>query len=197
MHAPPDEARLKQERRERFKREAKQPPPPLPVKRLAHPGGKIVSSDKDACLMKLIARKQAAGEELSDDQRRALQRLPNGAMSSARAAPTPPIEKVATKKAVEKPAPSSAISAPRDQTSEVSKRTRTLRKKMHEIAELERRAADGAVLQENQRSKLATKEAIAAELAQLEGADGKICAPGPSAPGAPVSKKQPCGCCGD
>ena len=192
MRAPPDEARRKQERRERFAREAKHPPPPVPVKRIAHPGGKIVSSDKDACLMKLIARKQAAGEELSDDQRRALQKLPNGALSSARAPPSPAIETVATTTAVEMAAASSAISAPRATASEaVSKRTRTLRKKMHEIEELERRAAEGAVLQENQRAKLATKEAIAAELAQLEGADG-TCARGPSAP---VSARAPCGCC--
>ena len=69
------EAQRRQDRKERFLREAQQPPPPLPVKRIAHPGGKIVTSDKDAALHKLIARKQAAGEALTDDQQRALAEL--------------------------------------------------------------------------------------------------------------------------
>ena len=49
-----------------------------------------------------------------------------------------------------------------------SKRIRTLRKKLHDIEELERRAADGAVLQENQKTKLLTKAEVQAELARLE-----------------------------
>ena len=65
MQAPDETARRRQERKERFLREVNQPPPQPPAKKLAHPGGKIVTSDKERALLKLIARKQAAGEALS------------------------------------------------------------------------------------------------------------------------------------
>lgn len=201
-----DDARRLQERRQRFAREARQPPPAAPVKRLAyacrsrppnsvpypacflaprafarpvlietrlrsHPGGKIVTSDKDACFLKLIARKQAASEELNEDQRRVLSSLTNGGGDTApRAKPAPAKAAAAAPKAplrapAEAPAP--AVSE-RSLLPAASKRIRTLRKKLHDIEELERRAADGAILQENQKTKIQAKAEVQAELKRLE-----------------------------
>ena len=52
----------------RFAQEAAKGPPPLPVKRLAHPGGKIVTSDRQHVLTSLLERKIAAGEQLTAEQ---------------------------------------------------------------------------------------------------------------------------------
>ena len=59
----------KRARAARFKAEAKKPPPPLPKNRMAHPGGKIVTTNKEAALAALLARKQAQGIDLTADQR--------------------------------------------------------------------------------------------------------------------------------
>ena len=56
-----DSLAAKRARAERFKREFKAGPPPVPTKRLAHPGGKIVTSDKEQALKNLLARKLAQG----------------------------------------------------------------------------------------------------------------------------------------
>ena len=157
----------------RFKAEAKAGPPPLPVKRLAHPGGKIVTGNKEACLAALLARKQAAGEKLTDDQRRALSTLTN--TPAPVSAPPPQQARVP-----EHERTSSMSAPPRAQIAEhvantvvdnrsaAGKRIKTLRKKLHDIAELEQRAADGGVLQDNQKAKISTKAELIAELSQLE-----------------------------
>lgn len=180
LHAASDDVRRKQERRERFNREKKNPPPPPPVKRLAHPGGKIVTSDKDACLLKLIARKQAAGEELNEAQKRALQNLTNGAVAEASVSSSQLSVKVVAKPTVHEPVVKRAVHEPvapaaptivftdRPALPAVSKRIKALRKKLHECEELEKRALDGAVLQANQKAKLESKAAVVEELARLE-----------------------------
>ena len=63
---------------------------------------------------------------------------------------------------VEAPPPPPPLSAAN------SKRAKTLRKKLHEIAELEGRVADGAVLPANQKAKVAAKSDISAELASID-----------------------------
>ena len=53
-----------------------------------------------------------------------------------------------------------------------NKRIRNVRKKLHEIEKLENRTACGDMLEANQLAKLATKSALAAELACLEASWG-------------------------
>jgi hypothetical protein len=185
-----DENARRQARRQRFAKEAQRPPPALPTKRIAHAGGKIVTGDKDACLVKLLARKAAAGEELSADQRRALESIPANISPDALAtsvkvltlvpaytvpahrlsrpsAPQPsvPVQQTTVLPAPKPIAPVAALGEP------VPKRVRTLRKKLHEIEELEARVREGAVLQANQKAKLETKSSLVAELSQLEAAN--------------------------
>ena len=50
------QAELREARAARFAAEAAKPPPPPPPKVLAHPGGKIVTSDKRTALLSLLAR---------------------------------------------------------------------------------------------------------------------------------------------
>ena len=59
----------------RFRREEQRPPPPLPTNRITVSEGKVVTSDKDLALRKLIERKAAAGVQLTADQQRALSSL--------------------------------------------------------------------------------------------------------------------------
>ena len=155
-------------RQARFKAEAKLGPPPLPKRQFAH-AEKLVKTDPADRLAKLLARKAAAGMELTADQRRALETLGesqrNSMDSVAAAAPPPrkPIAAVPSSTFVDKP-PASGRVAP-------SRRAITLRKKLHEIRVLEERVAnDGAVLQNNQREKLAKKADLLAELEALEAA---------------------------
>ena len=149
----------------RFQREAAKPPPPLPVKRMAHPGGKIVTGDKDACLRKLLLRKAANGEVLTADQRRALQTL---SVQDGAAVVTPE----ATSRAQAPPLPSAQAATNAGEDFElvpsVNKRLRALRKKLREIAQLEERLAEGGVLQQNQKDKIAGKEAILHEISEIE-----------------------------
>ena len=191
MRAPDEEARRRQERKERFLREANQPPPPVPVKRIAHPGGKIVTSDKDAALLKLIARKQKAGEPLSEDQHRALATLTtSGAVSLEDPPPSQemsiPSANVRLASSATKVVPAAKEEALMPAGSSSSKRARTLRKKLHEIAELERRVAEGGILQENQKAKLAAKPGLIAEMASI---DGSFAPEGPSGCTAESGKK--------
>ena len=150
----------------RFAREATAAPPPLPQRRMAHPGGKIVTTSKDAALRKLLARKAANGEELTADQRRALSSLQDGNGSSA-ATVQPPRTSAAP---AAPPAPAAAPPAPVVALADSnSKRVRTLRKKLRECQQLEERLAEGAVLQANQRDKLAGKGDVQRELTELLG----------------------------
>lgn len=157
------------QRRMRFKEESKRGAPPLPKRQFAHPE-KLVKSDADACVAKLLARKMASGVSLTADQRRALETIQaNGTsvVESAAATPLkPPVTVVAPARG-----PVAAREAPPAKPAAIeqpSKRVLTLRKKLHEIADLERREAEeGAVLQANQKQKVATKAALAAELASL------------------------------
>jgi hypothetical protein len=181
MQAPDETARRRQERKERFLREVNQPPPQPPAKKLAHPGGKIVTSDKERALLKLIARKQAAGEALSDDQRRALATLTaNGTAQLAVSDGSSPLQQqqdrlpsprvVSTVPSTSRAKPPAAARAPSGPplSAANSKRAKTLRKKLHEIAELERRIADGGILLENQKAKVAAKADLSAELASID-----------------------------
>lgn len=72
--APPDPER-DAARARRFEAEGSKPPPPLPARRLAHPGGKIVTSNKAAVLDAFLKRKARAGVTLTEDQQRARRRL--------------------------------------------------------------------------------------------------------------------------
>ena len=72
--APPDPGR-DAARARRFEAEGSKPPPPLPARRLAHPGGKIVTSNKAAVLDAFLKRKARAGVTLTEDQQRARRRL--------------------------------------------------------------------------------------------------------------------------
>ena len=144
------ESELKAARRARFRQEAKAGPPPLPKRTFAHPGGKIVTSDKDAALRKLLERKLRAGEALSADQQRALNSLSTN---------------------IDLPAPAAAAVAPvepkREPKAEAQKQMQKLRKTLHQIEELERRLASGGALEANQLAKLARKADVAAGLAAL------------------------------
>ena len=171
MQKPSEDAAKKKARAERFKQEAKAGPPPLPVRKMAHPGGKIVTSDKEKVLQKLIDRKVAAGEALTADQQRALAERSNTnqemparmkkameATDISDAAPPPPKSQPQVQNNIP--------IAPSPQQAD-SKRIKALRKKLHEISLLEARKSEGAVLQENQLTKIANKEAIETELKAL------------------------------
>lgn len=170
------DAAQRKARAARFKAEAKAGPPPLPKKNFAHPGGKIATSDKEACLAKLIARKQAAGEDLSEDQRRALATMTNQPatttapvhkqQTAATASAQATVAHVPVKSA--EPVRTGIAPAPVDIRSAAGKRIKTLRKKLHDIAELEGRQANGGLLQQNQLDKIANKTELVTELEQLE-----------------------------
>lgn len=155
MQKPPvDSNSAAKARALRFKREARAGPPPLPKREFAHPGGKIETSDKEECLRKLLERKARRGEALTADQVRAAEAhggamaaLPLQATTNVRPAPPPPKQ---------------APAAP-----PASKEARKLRKRLHEIMELERRVREGAVLEANQQAKLASKQQVAAQLEAL------------------------------
>ena len=136
-------AARRQARKERFLREVNAPPAPAPV--IKPP--------------ELIAQKQATGEALSNQQR-ALDvsqdplPLPQVASDVPLASSTELAAKVEAL-----PPPLSAAN---------SKRSKTLRKKLREIAELEGRMVDGAVLSANQKAKVAAKADITAELSSID-----------------------------
>jgi len=68
---PTSEAAPRQARAARFDNKAKNPPQPPPTNRMAHPGGKIASSNKDAALTAPPASKTKAGMPLKVDKQRA------------------------------------------------------------------------------------------------------------------------------
>ena len=160
------DALQRERRRQRFAADAKRAPPPLPKREFAHPE-KLVKSDADAVLAKFLARKVAAGATLTDLQKRAL-----GSVDSTRInQPVPSPKEITVSKRSElepaSPAPvAPALASP--VAADQPRRLLTLRKKLREIADLERREAEeGAVLQANQRAKIQQKSALEAELASL------------------------------
>jgi len=80
----------------RFTREAAAPPPPLPVKRFAHPEALVVKRDTtDIFLQKRLE----AGLPLTEPQKRALQMIkPGQENASPESAPAPPADKPWKKK---------------------------------------------------------------------------------------------------
>ena len=163
-----DSLAAKRARAERFKREFKAGPPPVPTKRLAHPGGKIVTSDKEQALKNLLARKLAQGAELTQDQRRALAQLdPSG--GAYLGSSTNRVESQASP-AVPSTAPTAPIvsaSSHKQLSAEVQKKIKVLRKKVKDIEILEERLAEGAILQANQKEKIAGKDELTEALRQL------------------------------
>jgi uncharacterized protein with WD repeat len=165
-----DSLAAKRARAERFKREFKAGPPPVPTKRLAHPGGKIVTTDKEQALKNLLARKQAAGLDLTQDQRRALAQLDaSGAayLGSSKISDYGDAQRAAIKTTVPPTAPVVAASSNKQLDPEGQKRIKTLRKKIKDIEILEERLAEGAVLQVNQKEKIASKAELLEALRQL------------------------------
>lgn len=127
----------------RFAREAQQGPPPLPVNRMAHPGGKIVTTDKNKALAALLERKQRAGLELTSEQRRALEQIsePNAAQDAAPpagAAPpalpaAAPVERAHPRAVIAKAPSAMAVSTPSIAASDDNaKRIQKLRKKLRD-----------------------------------------------------------------
>jgi hypothetical protein len=173
------ESQRRKERAQRFKEEAKKGAPALPKKTFAHPGGKIVTSDKDAALAKLFARKQAAGEALTEAQQRALDQMnaqpahidswvveePDGdswvVVDNGKAALVEQTAQTANRATAASASAPEAVK-PADKSSD--KRVRALRKKLRDIETLEERQREGAVLQQNQLGKLEGKSAIEEEL---------------------------------
>ena len=174
----------KRARAARFRAEAKQPPPPLPVQRIAHPGGKIVTGNKDACLRKLLQRKLNNGEELTTEQLRALRTLQPSSeadcnVKSTTKARHQPVSKV--------PPPQQPVlqtkqqqttqqqpnqqpnqqSPPPQSAPTVCPEKRKLLKRLRQIEELEAKRAEGATLEANQEAKLLSKPALLAELSNL------------------------------
>lgn len=166
----------KRARAARFKAEAKKPPPPLPKNRMAHPGGKIVTTNKEAALAALLARKQAQGIDLTADQRRALAEL-NPSMNSITSSSNVELPSFAHQPMHVSAAPSTLQPSTRDTVTKAEpkldadgqKRLKTLRKKLKDIEVLERRREEGAVLQANQLEKIAGKADLLAALQQLTG----------------------------
>ena len=161
------DAQQRERRRQRFAADAKRAPPPLPKREFAHPE-KLVKSDADAVLAKFLARKVAAGATLTDLQKRAL-----GSIDSTRInQPVPSHKEITVSKCSEfepaNPAPVAPALASPVAADHPARRLLTLRKKLREIADLERREAEeAAVLQANQRAKIQQKSALEAELASL------------------------------
>ena len=153
-----DESARRQARAQRFKEEAKRGPPPLPVKRMAHPGGKIVTSDRDKALAALIARKQRNGEELTVEQKRALSEKTADFVNRAtqlhlQAGVCPPsAEPVNVAFTKQQPAVNDAS----------GKRLRVLRKKLRDIEILQERQREGAILQQNQVRNVRSKFGLSA-----------------------------------
>lgn len=171
-------------RARRFEAEARNPPPPLPKNRMAHPGGKIVTNDKAEVMRAFLARKAAAGAPMTVDQQRALQSLDGSSANIPCSNPcaTRAVRKVPLTQAVDGSKANSAPKITRTAPCVVSrsgdtasnapsacdtadKRLRAVRKKLREIEILEQR--NHATLEQNQRAKIASKPSLLAELASI------------------------------
>ena len=164
----------------RFHREQQRPPPPLPTNRIAHSGGKIVTSDKDRAFRKLLERKAKAGEPLTADQMRVLSSLgAAGANASEPRATSQPQKAATAGRSVKKPSdanagrPKGETKPPSDDKAETGRgfqdwaAERKLRKKIRECEGLEAQQAAGAKLEANQLAKMSGKTALMEELERL------------------------------
>lgn len=128
----------------------------------------VVTSDKEQALKNLLARKLAQGAELTQDQRRALAQLdPSG--GAYLGSSTNRVESQASP-AVPPTAPTAPIvsaSSHKQLSAEVQKKIKVLRKKVKDIEILEERLAEGAILQANQKEKIAGKDELTEALRQL------------------------------
>uniref|UniRef100_A0A7S0PWY2 Uncharacterized protein n=1 Tax=Coccolithus braarudii TaxID=221442 RepID=A0A7S0PWY2_9EUKA len=158
----------------RFRAEARRPPPPLPKDRMAWTGGKIVTNSKDACLLKFIERKVAQGQELTADQQRALRALQPSCDADAntrandatnvRTVPAVKRDAALSKRDAVQPAAQSKSTA-----AHACPEKRRLLKKLREVEALGQKRAAGERLEVNQETKLQSKSALLAQLAQLAG----------------------------
>jgi len=166
-----DDAATLAAREARFRKEARKPPPPLPAQRIAHAGGKIVTSDKDRAFQKLLARKAKAGEPLTADQQRALNSL--GAASANKVAEPrltvsqPQKVPAATKPRRLKDDAGNGSAGEAGRASEDWATRRKLLKKIRECEALETQQAAGTALEENQVSKMEGKVVLVEQLQLL------------------------------
>ena len=173
----------------RFRAEAKRPPPPTP--KFWTPGmptdgarktvfeHKVVKSDTDVVLRKLIERKQRAGEPLTEDQQRALGSIGlstcNSSSTNSSGQPRKPNTKPKAKpnaKPNAKPAVVQQVAAPNSKPA-VAEQTvgaaeRKLRKKIRECEALEAVLATGKQLEANQFAKVQGKATLIEELERLQ-----------------------------
>ena len=168
----------------RFKREEQRPPPPLPTNRITISEGKVVTSDKDVVLRKLLQRKATAGVPLTADQQRVLSSLGtstnqmNSRSAQLKTAPSrDPMTTSQPKKTAEwgKSNTSQPKQAPDRGTlgdflrkkEHDPKDENKLRRKIRDCEALESAAAAGAALEANQRSKIEGKAALVEQLERL------------------------------
>ncbi|KAL1515421.1 hypothetical protein AB1Y20_002047 [Prymnesium parvum] len=165
----------------RFRAEARRPPPPLPVHRIAWAGGKVVTNDKEKCLQKLIQRKLATGASLTSEQERAMRTLQPTTGSSVNVSRQ---TNAADECALRKGSFMAKVPAQRLQTVEAvqhapekkqeemrekqSSETKKLMRKLRQIEDLERARENGKSLEANQEAKIQMKPALLAELARQQ-----------------------------
>ena len=163
----------------RFRREEQRPPPPLPTNRITISEGKVVTSDKDLALRKLIERKAAAGVQLTADQQRALSSLgasanQMGSRSASQLKMAPSRGTTSTSQPQKSNTGHRTASPPKVGLGDFlrkkendPKEEKKLRRKIRDCEALEAAAAAGATLEANQRSKMAGKAALVAQLERL------------------------------
>ena len=163
----------------RFRREEQRPPPPLPTNRITVSEGKVVTSDKDLALRKLIERKSAARVQLTADQQRALSSLgasanQMGSRSASQLKMAPSRGTTSTSQPQKSNTGGRTASPPKVGLGDFfrkkendPKEEKKLRRKIRDCEALEAAAAAGATLEANQRSKMAGKAALVAQLERL------------------------------
>jgi len=154
-------------RASRLAREARNPPP-VPKKQMAWAGGKMETSSREVALLKLLERKRTAGLALTDDQQRALASLKNtdglkvcqpaigGIVLKERSGASANLQQLQRSSPLVKVevAPGVDRTIARDA---VRMEARKLEKKVRECEDLERRAALGEALEQNQITKMGKK----------------------------------------
>ena len=162
----------------RFRREEQRAPPPLPTNRITVSEGKVVTSDKDLALRKLMERKAAAGVPLTADQQRVLSSL--GASANQMTSRSASQLKMAPSRGTTSTSQPQKINTGHRTASppkvglgdflrkkEDPKEEKKLRRKIRDCEALEAAAAAGATLEANQRSKVAGKVALVVQLERL------------------------------
>ena len=168
----------------RFRREEQRAPPPLPTNRITVSEGKVVTSDKDVALRKLLERKAIAGVPLTADQQRVLSSLGASAnqmssrsLSQLKTAPSRGTMSTSQPKKTDRgksntghrtasPAKAGLGDFLRKKEHD-PKEENKLRRKIRDCEALESAAATGATLEANQRSKMEGKAALVAQLERL------------------------------